>query len=158
MLWIPLNLSFFLMILPASSPFYVSSEVQQTVTYQITYLFSPVCAWNVLSSVLFFVNGMQEMQETQVLQPTRLLWPWNFLQARMCGAISYSQGSSQPTDWTCVSCISRCILYHCTTWEALYSLAAAAAAKSYQSCPTLCDPIDGSLPGSSVPGILQFLL
>ena len=31
---------------------------------------------------------------------------------------------------------------------------AAAAAKSLQSCPTLCDPIDGSLPGST-PGILQ---
>ena len=33
--------------------------------------------------------------------------------------------------------------------------AAAAAAKSLQSCPTLCDPIDGSPPGSAVPGILQ---
>ena len=33
--------------------------------------------------------------------------------------------------------------------------AAAAAAKSLQSCPTLCDPIDGSSPGSPVPGILQ---
>ena len=33
--------------------------------------------------------------------------------------------------------------------------AAAAAAKSLQSCPTLCDPIDGSPPGSSIPGILQ---
>ena len=32
---------------------------------------------------------------------------------------------------------------------------AAAAAKSCQSCPTLCNPIDGSSPGSSVPGILQ---
>ena len=32
---------------------------------------------------------------------------------------------------------------------------AAAAAKLLQSCPTLCDPIDGSPPGSSVPGILQ---
>ena len=31
----------------------------------------------------------------------------------------------------------------------------AAAAKSRQSCPTLCDPIDGSPPGSPVPGILQ---
>ena len=30
-----------------------------------------------------------------------------------------------------------------------------AAAKSLQSCPTLCDPIDGSPPGSFVPGILQ---
>ena len=34
-------------------------------------------------------------------------------------------------------------------------LAAAATAKSLQSCPTLCDPIDGSPPGSPVPGILQ---
>ena len=33
--------------------------------------------------------------------------------------------------------------------------AAAAAAKSLQSCPTLCDPIDGHPPGSPVPGILQ---
>ena len=33
--------------------------------------------------------------------------------------------------------------------------AAAAAAKSLQLCPILCDPIDGILPGSSVPGILQ---
>ena len=33
--------------------------------------------------------------------------------------------------------------------------AADAAAKSLQSCPTLCDPIDGSPLGSSLPGILQ---
>ena len=32
---------------------------------------------------------------------------------------------------------------------------AAAAAKSFQSCPTLCDPIDGSPPGSTIPGIFQ---
>ena len=37
----------------------------------------------------------------------------------------------------------------------LSTLFAAAAAKSLQSCPTLCDPIDGSSPGSAVPGILQ---
>ena len=37
----------------------------------------------------------------------------------------------------------------------LHALAAAAAAKSCQSCPTLCDPIDSSPPGSPVPGILQ---
>ena len=39
----------------------------------------------------------------------------------------------------------------------LYSIliAAAAAAKSLQSCLTLCDPIDGSPPGSPIPGILQ---
>ena len=37
----------------------------------------------------------------------------------------------------------------------LYPCAAAAAAKSLQSCLTLCDPIDGSPPGSPIPGILQ---
>ena len=38
---------------------------------------------------------------------------------------------------------------------AQYATAAAAAAKSLQLCPTLCDPIDGSPPGCPVPGILQ---
>ena len=38
---------------------------------------------------------------------------------------------------------------------ALIETAAAAAAKSLQSCPTLCNPRDGSQPGSPVPGILQ---
>ena len=43
------------------------------------------------------------------------------------------------------------------TWPNVAALenAAAAAAKSLQSCPTPCDPIDGSPPGSPVPGILQ---
>ena len=36
-----------------------------------------------------------------------------------------------------------------------YCMYAAAAAKSLQSCPTPCDPIDGSPPGSPIPGILQ---
>ena len=49
-------------------------------------------------------------------------------------------------------------LLHCfetqsTSW--VMTAAAAAAAKSLQLCPTLCDPIDGSPPGSPVPGILQ---
>ena len=39
--------------------------------------------------------------------------------------------------------------FGCYNWEG------AAAAKSLQSCPTLCDPIDSSPPGSPVPGILQ---
>ena len=40
-------------------------------------------------------------------------------------------------------------------WNYLHTLVFTAAAKSLQSCPTLCDPIDGSPPGSPVPGILQ---
>ena len=44
------------------------------------------------------------------------------------------------------------VMYRCESWTIKK---AAAAAKSLQSCPTLCDPIDGSPPGSAVPGILQ---
>ena len=39
--------------------------------------------------------------------------------------------------------------------KTLEDAAAAPAAKSLQSCPTLCDPIDKSPPGSAIPGILQ---
>ena len=42
------------------------------------------------------------------------------------------------------------VMYRCESWTIKK-----AAAKSLQSCPTLCDPIDISLPGSPVPGILQ---
>ena len=62
--------------------------------------------------------------------------------------ISPSKGSSWPRDPTHVSCINRQILFHWLT-------AAPDAAKSLQSCPTLCDPIDGRPPGSAIPGILQ---
>jgi len=48
----------------------------------------------------------------------------------------------------------------CSPWgrtelDTTERLSTAAAAKLLQSCPTLCDPIDSSPPGSSVPGILQ---
>ena len=46
-------------------------------------------------------------------------------------------------------------LLHCRRILYQLSYAAAAATKSLQSCPTLCDPRDGSPPGSPVPGILQ---
>ena len=46
-------------------------------------------------------------------------------------------------------------LYFSWAPKSLQVETAAAAAKSRQSCPTLCDPIDSSQPGSPVPGILQ---
>ena len=47
--------------------------------------------------------------------------------------------------------------HHSSTYDRLELIdkCSAAAAKSLQSCLTLCDPIDGSPPGSPVPGILQ---
>ena len=44
------------------------------------------------------------------------------------------------------------VMYGCESWTVKK---AAAAAKSLQSCPTLCNPIDGSPAGSPIPGILQ---
>ena len=89
-------------------------------------------------------------------------------------AISFSKGSSQPRDRTRVShiverrftiwatrevdnVICGWVHLHGSIWIKWSSLlfVAAAAAKSLQSCPTLCDPTDGSPPGSAVPGILQ---
>ena len=47
--------------------------------------------------------------------------------------------------------VSLCLVY----LPCAAAAAAAAAAKLLQSCPSLCNPIDGSPPGSAVPGILQ---
>ena len=72
------------------------------------------------------------------LQPARFLCPWDFSRQEYWSGLPFpSPGDFPDRDWTRVSCI------------------AAAAAKSLQSCPTLCDPRDGSPPGSPVPGILQ---
>ena len=48
-----------------------------------------------------------------------------------------------------------CAVSSCSSLAFNSFLPSAAAAKSLQSCPALCDPIDGSQPGSPVPGILQ---
>ena len=61
-------------------------------------------------------------------------------------------GSKITADCDCIHEIKRHLVLG---RKAMTNLAAAAAAKSLQSCPTLCDPIDGSPPGSPVPGILQ---
>ena len=70
-------------------------------------------------------------------------------------AIRFSKGSFWPRGWTQISCIAGRLI---TVWairEAQLVSDAAAAAKSLQSCLTLCDPRDGSAPDSPVPGILQ---
>ena len=57
---------------------------------------------------------------------------------------------------TTVSASPHNITCNQSIWNYLVSTSeVAAAAKSLQSCPTLCDPIEGSPPGSPVPGILQ---
>ena len=79
---------------------------------------------------------------------------------------SKSHGTLKKKKWSTVT-LQGCVdfqVYSKVTWLSyiymyffrfFYTAAAAAAAKSLQSCPTLCDPRDGSPPGSLVPGILQ---
>ena len=62
------------------------------------------------------------------------------------------RGSKITADGECSHEIKRCLLLG---RKVMTNLAAAATAKSLQLCPTLCDSIDGSPPGSPVPGILQ---
>ena len=59
------------------------------------------------------------------------------------------------TTWINLENITRHKMTNTCIWFHLHAVPAAAAAKSLQSCPTLWDPIDGSPPGSTVPGILQ---
>ena len=88
------------------------------------------------------------LEEVKATHPTTLAWrlPW-----------TEESGGLQSMGWQRVRHYWGNLV--CTTPKPAINLfnnaAAAAAAKSLQSCPTLCDPIDGSPPGSCVPGILQ---
>ena len=92
------------------------------------------------------------------LQPARLC-PWKSLgkSSRMgCHALLQGIFPTEGSNPGLLHC--RHILYHLSYQGSLgkiSAVAAAAAVKSLQSCLTLCDPIDGSPPGSPIPGILQ---
>ena len=80
----------------------------------------------------------------------------NLTEVFLCSSIGIRL---KPRSGLCCTCFLVC---WSTVWQHLgcfsvviYYYAATAAAKSLQSCPTLCNPIDGSPPGFPVPGILQ---
>ena len=88
------------------------------------------------------------------LEPTRLLCPWNSPGKNTgVGCHALLQGSSQPRDWTQVSCFVGRFFTIWTTWEFQYMYIL--CANLLQWCPTLCSPMDCSPPGSSVHGISQ---
>ena len=102
------------------------------------------------------------------LQPVRLLCPWDFPgKNTRVGCHFLFQGIflTQELNLGLLHC--KWILYQLSyegspkltyklgTFQKFYTPTATAAAKSLQSCPTLCSPIDGSPPGSPFPGILQ---
>ena len=94
------------------------------------------------------------------LWPARLLYPWDFPGKNTEVGCHFLLQEIFP-----IQRLNPCLL-HLLHWQAdslllappgklLILPAAAAAAKSFQSCPTLCDPRDSSPPGFPVPGILQ---
>ena len=68
---------------------------------------------------------------------------------------SLGEGNGTPLQYSCQGNSTDREAWRATVHEVAKSGTAAAAAKSLQSCLALCDPIDGSPPGSPVPGILQ---
>ena len=79
------------------------------------------------------------------------------LQARILDwiAIPFSREYCQPRNRTGVSSLKADSLLSESPGKTCLPIIPAAAAKLLQSCPTLCDPIDGSPPGPAIPGILQ---
>ena len=98
----------------------------------------PQETWQCLGSVLVFKTGVGGWR----------MHYWDLAdRGQECHSTSDNTQDS-PNIWPQTSIVPRLRTLLCKT-------AAAAAAKSLQSCPTLCDTIDGSPPGSSIPRILQ---
>ena len=103
----------------------------------------------------FQVNSEGEQPYTcihSLPNSTPMQVPYNIEQSPMCYIVDPC--------WLSILNIAVCTSPSQTPYLFLYPspyslCSAAAAAKSLQSCPTLCDPIDGSPPGFPVPGILQ---
>ena len=109
-----------------------------------------MCACSVISVVLTLCDPMNHSPPGSTVH--------GISQARILEwvAMPSSRGSSQPRDQTTSPAppalqAESLPLSH----QGRLSRAPTAAAKSLQSCPTLCDRIDGRPPGSPVPGILQ---
>ena len=90
------------------------------------------------------ICALTQLMSRSVQFYSAFLWAWNPLQPCL------------------MECFLEYLLHNQTIQEKLFSKEKArqknwlaTAAKSLQSCPTLCDPIDGSPPGSPIPGILQ---
>ena len=109
----------------------VGQNIVQNVAFGIRYLYKIFCSLWDLEQVILSASHLQYGNYNDIYL-TGELWKLNEI--------------------LCVSYWAQYIIYTNTTCSYLLT---AAAAKLLQSCPTLCNPIDGSPPGSLVPGILQ---
>ena len=123
-----------------------------------------------VSSTLWNLCTMEQIRDTQSLFRQNIL-RLAFLDCKLIECINKlkecvppkwdeSGNETQESQFANISSISSCrvqrrVSIPFRTTASRPAAAAADAAKSLQSCLTLCDPIDDLLPGSSVPGILQ---
>ena len=106
-----------------------------------------------------FVGDQYLTLEQSLWDSSFLSYKWRFW--NKCSIISFTDIKNHLIEHAMnqmgflTSCPRSCELTDILFIQHNIGVAAAAAAKSLQSCPTLCDPIDSSPPGSHVPGILQ---
>ena len=121
----------------ASGIFILSSEYSGRISFRIDWL-DLLAVQGTLKSLLQHHSSKASILQRSALFTVQLSHP--YMTAGETIAL---------TSWTFVGKV-MCLLFNM-----LSAAAAAAAAKSLQLCLTLCDPIDGSPPGSPIPGILQ---
>ena len=103
---------------------------------------------------------MSDSLQPHGLSPTRLLCPWGFSRQEYWSGLPFPSPGDLPNPE--IEPGSPALQADILPSEAqgkpgmdfVIVNDAAATAKSLQSCPTLCDPVDGSPPGSPIPGIL----
>ena len=117
--------------------------------------------WYLLSGCLckiYFTSlRVSLIYEMEIIVPSSKMYGWGFCElgcsvAKLCATLRPHE--LQHARFPYLS-VSPGVCFNWWTLISACSINAAAAAKSLQSCPTLCDPIDGSPPGSPIPGILQ---
>ena len=111
------------------------------------------CHQAISSSVIPFSSCPQSLPASESF-PMSQLFTWSGQSIGVSASASFPRKKSQgwsPSEWSSLDQI-----WSLTELPVNYQwLAAVAPAKLLQLCPTLCDPINGSLPGSTIPGILQ---
>ena len=163
-------LVFFFFLMSATVEFFCQSNYSRSplLIFVCLYFASPVSSGQISVMILEFHAVCVHAKLLQfcltLCDPTDHRLPGSsvheILQERILEQVvlSSSRGSFQPrarTHISYISVIGRCVFLPLVQPGKPIDQAATAAAKSFQSCPTLCDLIDGSPTGSPVSGILQ---
>ena len=114
------------------------------ILYQLSHQGSPTSLRTVAKNMGLGLGPSDfNVQPPRLLTQAQCLWLWTIAKNNSAKKNSVRTHKLQHTRLPCSSLFPR-VFANST-----------AAAKSFQSCPTLCDPIDGSPPGSPIPGVLQ---